>query len=257
LDKKDGSEASRNQSQEFLGERKEQVKVVGAELSTFTRTIRLALHEKGVSYQLEKAVPHSLEACQHHPFGKIPSFCHNDFWLFESSAIARYIDRAFPQLPCLTSLQVERCALIDQWVSAISDNVFRVVEFELVKPSHALFQQGRTRQEIVKQLQTGINNSAAVLAIVEKLASDKPYKTQGEYLLGSLSWVDLFLIPIISDMLAVSGGDEVLISYPNLQVWFRYCAKTLHSVSLTSAGTVADTLGQAVAQTVAQNLANS
>jgi glutathione S-transferase len=56
----------------------------------------MACEEKGVAYRLTPARPHSPEVDCIHPFGKIPVMRYGDFHLFESKAIATFVDRAFP-----------------------------------------------------------------------------------------------------------------------------------------------------------------
>ena len=80
--------------------------VYGAAYSAYVRIVRLALHEKGVEYDLEEVDVFAqggppAEHLRRHPFGKIPAFAHQGFTLYESAAIARYIDEAFPGPPLL------------------------------------------------------------------------------------------------------------------------------------------------------------
>jgi len=50
--------------------------VVGSQLSTFTRTICMGLMLKGVGFSQVLATPHSKDAKEHHPMGRVPSFYH-------------------------------------------------------------------------------------------------------------------------------------------------------------------------------------
>src|ERR1700693_3166734 len=72
-----------------------QLEIIGAPQSTFVRTTRMALEEKGVPYKLTPARPHSPEVDCVPPFGKIPVMRHGDFTLCESRAIIGYADRVF------------------------------------------------------------------------------------------------------------------------------------------------------------------
>ena len=76
----------------------------GAAYSVYVRIARLALAEKGVAYRLvevdifaEGGPPADYAARQ--PFGRIPAFEHDGFRLYESGAITRYVDEAFPGPP--------------------------------------------------------------------------------------------------------------------------------------------------------------
>ena len=75
--------------------------VYGPAYSTYARTARLALEEKGVDYDLVEVdlLGGAAKASAHlarHPFGKVPAFEHDGFALYETDAIMRYINAAFP-----------------------------------------------------------------------------------------------------------------------------------------------------------------
>lgn len=70
--------------------------------STYVRTARMACEEKGVPYQLESIKLRSDAPRELHPFGEIPVLQNGNFVLYETPAIARYVDEAFdgpPQQP--------------------------------------------------------------------------------------------------------------------------------------------------------------
>src|SRR5262249_7248917 len=73
----------------------------GLARSVYTRIARLVLEEKGVAYDLREVeifgpsgVP--AEHLARHPFGRIPVLAHGDLQLYETAAICRYVDEAFP-----------------------------------------------------------------------------------------------------------------------------------------------------------------
>ena len=75
--------------------------IYGPAYSTYARTVRLALEEKGVDYDLVEVdlLAGATKAPEHlarHPFGKVPAFEHDGFELYETDAIMRYVDAAFP-----------------------------------------------------------------------------------------------------------------------------------------------------------------
>lgn len=99
------------------------VTVYGFPLSTFVRTVRWALAEKGVSYDLEPHIPQSPEQLAVHPFGKVPAFRHGEVHLFETVGIAVYVDLTFEGLGLQPSDPVEQ-ARMWQWVSAYNDSFY-------------------------------------------------------------------------------------------------------------------------------------
>ncbi len=97
-----------------------EIKIHGVPPSTFTRTARLACHEKGIDYELVPTMPGDNTALN--PFRKIPAITHGDLVLFETTAILRYLDRTFPG-PKLWPDDSAGIALCDQWVSAVCDSL--------------------------------------------------------------------------------------------------------------------------------------
>ena len=70
----------------------------GPGYSTYVRSVRLALEEKGVDYDhvefdLMQGMPD--DQLERQPFSKVPAFEHDGLMLYETSAITRYIDDAF------------------------------------------------------------------------------------------------------------------------------------------------------------------
>lgn len=96
------------------------IRIHGVPPSTFTRTVRLACHEKGIDYELVPTMPSEIAPLN--PFCKIPAIAHDDLVLFESTAILRYLDRTFPG-PRLWPEDSVGVAMCDQWVSAVCDSL--------------------------------------------------------------------------------------------------------------------------------------
>ena len=96
--------------------------IYGDPRSTFCRSARMACVEKGVSHSLEAVELKSEAHLARHPFGKMPAMRHGDFRLYESSAIMRYVDEAFPG-PSLQPEDSKDRALMKQWISVDSDYV--------------------------------------------------------------------------------------------------------------------------------------
>lgn len=70
--------------------------------SPYVRQPILACEEKGVAWELRPLGPGQSKQPEHlarHPFGKMPAVEHDGFQLYETQAILRYIDAAFPEPP--------------------------------------------------------------------------------------------------------------------------------------------------------------
>lgn len=90
--------------------------------SPASRAVIAALIEKGVTFRVVGLVPgaHKLEPhLSRHPFGKMPVLEHNEFSLYETQAILRYLDRVLPSPP-LTPQDPREAARMDQ-IMGISD----------------------------------------------------------------------------------------------------------------------------------------
>ena len=97
--------------------------IYGPAYSTYARTVRLALEEKGVDYDLVEVdllqgANRSPEHLARQPFGKVPAFEHDGFALYETDAIARYVDETFPGT-ALTPADVRSRARMNQAMSII------------------------------------------------------------------------------------------------------------------------------------------
>ena len=93
--------------------------IIGSAQSSYTRVVRMVCEEKGIDYTLTEAELGSPEVFAIHPFGRMPVLRHGDFTLFESKAIATYLDRAFPG-PELIPSDPRLAALTEQWVSLVN-----------------------------------------------------------------------------------------------------------------------------------------
>lgn len=71
------------------------IEIYGAPQSTYVRIAWMTCEEKNAPYVIRPAAPHSAVVLAIHPFGRIPVMRHGDVELFESKAIATYIDRTF------------------------------------------------------------------------------------------------------------------------------------------------------------------
>jgi len=74
------------------------LKLIGANISPFVRKVRVALAEKGLSYDHDPMIPVGVsdEYRRLHPLGKIPTLTDGDKVIPDSSAICVYLERLQP-----------------------------------------------------------------------------------------------------------------------------------------------------------------
>ena len=92
--------------------------IIGSARSTYTWAVRMVCEEKGIDYVLTETPLRAPELLAIHPFGKMPVLRHGDVELFESKAIATYLDRSFPA-PWLFPSDPRLAGLTEQWVSLV------------------------------------------------------------------------------------------------------------------------------------------
>jgi hypothetical protein len=124
------------------------VVVYGFPQSTYVRTARMCLEEKGVDYALEPVDLGSDDYRALHPFAKVPAFRHGDVHLYETVAIARYVDGAFDG-PALAPADVAGAARMSQWISVVIDYVYPTVIGKVVLERFAPAIRGRDADEAV------------------------------------------------------------------------------------------------------------
>ena len=100
--------------------------IIGSARSTYTWAVRMVCEEKGIDYVLTETPLRAPELLAIHPFGKMPVLRHGDVELFESKAIATYLDRSFPA-PWLFPSDPRLAGLTEQWVSLVNTVIDRTL----------------------------------------------------------------------------------------------------------------------------------
>lgn len=185
------------------------VTVFGPLHSTYLRSIRLALEEKGVDYAVEPVEMKQPSHLELHPFGRVPAFRHGDFQLYESMAIMAYVDGAFDGPALMPSDPRQRARMI-QWLSICA----------------CYFDADVTRRYIVATMfakdgerdMDAIN--AALVDVRHHLGVTEATLNETPYLAGeALSLADLMLLPMMFYVSRMPEGDELLSEQPALAKW--------------------------------------
>ncbi len=142
------------------------VQIFGVPQSTYLHTVRIACREKGVTYDLIPAMPGSPELKSVNPYGRMPVFKHGKLGLFETMAIAQYIDEAFKG-PALRPTDVAERAKMTQWMSAHVDGLYPAVIRRYLMP-HYIMAKGAPEKAAVEK--AGAEANAALKVFDDALA---------------------------------------------------------------------------------------
>ncbi len=191
-----------------------EVTVYGFQVSTFVNVIRLVLNEKGVSFRFHDLAL-NMGSERHlalHPFGRVPVLEHDDFALYETSAIGLYIDEAF-EGPPLQPTDVRQRARVRQWMSALCSYYYPYIAFHLGHERIIYPALGIESDEKVV--------SAALPRIATALhAMERELDQHGGYLVGDrVTLADLFLLPTMTTLSLTDEGAEMLASKPHIRAW--------------------------------------
>ena len=168
--------------------------------STYVRSAMMTCAEKGVAFDLKSFKFRGADHLAVHPFAKMPAMTRGDFVLFETGAIMRYIDDEFPG-PSLQPEDRQQRALMDQWLSAISDYLFA----DMVRGWPA-------EDAPDDEVEAAVAARLQPLAVVESANGDRDYLVG-----GSLSLADLLFAPIVDYVGALAHGPRLLAETPNVR----------------------------------------
>jgi glutathione S-transferase len=193
----------------------------GYRYSVYVRIARLVMAEKGVAYERVEVNPFAADIpaayLALHPFGRVPALVHDGFGLYETGAIVRYIDRAFPG-PALQPADKRRLARMDQIMGVVDAYAYwplvrQVFVHDVVRP-HA----GTAGDPV--ELEKGLASSAKVLDALESLAASDKWLTGPD-----LSLADLHLGAMIAYFAQSTRGLELLGTRPRLTAWWERMAQ--------------------------------
>lgn len=192
--------------------------VYGADYSVYVRIVRLTLFEKGVDYDL---VPVDIFASggppedylERHPFGRIPAFEHDGFRLYETGAIVRYVDEAFPGPP-LQPDDVRSRAVMNQIIGLLDAYAYRPMVWDVAVERL----EGRPPNE--KLITAGLRKADTALRALTAL------KRPGSWMLGDrLTLADLHAGPMLAYFRKVPEGRALLSKFPEVEAYWTHLAE--------------------------------
>ena len=186
--------------------------IIGSLRSTYTRAVCMVCEEKAIEYVLTERPLHAPEIAAIHPFGKMPVLRHGDFELFESKAIATYLDRSFPG-PYVFPSDPRLAALTEQWVSLVNTvidrTLIRTYLFAYIAPKTA---DGRADRAAIEAVMPTLREQIGVL--------DKAVAKSGYLVDDQFTFADINLLPILYRVRQFPEGAETLAAATHLADYY-------------------------------------
>lgn len=187
----------------------------GYRYSVYNRIARLALLSKKVEHETVEVNPFAELSEAYltlNPFGRVPVLTHGAFTLFETSAITRYVDRAFDG-PSLQPEGAAALARMDQVIAVIDAYAFWPMVRQV--SSHAFFRPFFGDPSNREEVDLGLEASRKVLAFLDRVAGE------GEVLTGrDITLADCHLAPMIDYFVRAEEGKAALAPHLALQRWW-------------------------------------
>lgn len=192
--------------------------IYGVAESTFVRTARLVCEEKAIAYTLEPVDFRSPAYRALHPFGRMPAMRHGAFTLYETRAIAGYIDDLAPT-PRLTPEDSRMRAEMEKWIS-ISNNYVDLVTTRVLIRERLVARRLLGRDADEAAVRAAMPEAEAQFALIEAELGGRPYLAG-----ASLTLADLFVAPIVFYLPMFEEGRALLADRPAIARWYEGIAR--------------------------------
>ena len=186
----------------------------GPGFSTYVRSIRIALAEKGVDYDLEEfnfleGWPDGYE--KRHPFMKVPAFAHDGFDLYETPPILRYVDEAF-EGPALQPAGVVNRAEMERVISIIDNYAYSALITRTFIPRAVIPMLGGETDESV--IEGAKQEAGRAVSVLNTLIGGS-----GFFAGDSCTLADIHTLPVIHYAAQIPDGQALLSKAPALSNW--------------------------------------
>ena len=186
--------------------------IIGSMRSTYTRVVCMVCEEKGIDYLLTERPLGAPELVAIHPLGKMPVFRHGDVELFESSAIATYLDLSFGG-PRLIPSDPHRAALTEQWVSLVNTvidrTLIRTYLFAYIAPKTP---DGKPDRAAIEAVMPAVREQLGIL--------DRAVAATGFLVDDQFTFADINLMPILDRVRLAPEGAEALAAASHLAGYY-------------------------------------
>ena len=192
--------------------------IYGPNYSTYVRTVRLVLEEKGHAYELAEVDTLKGETKQQphlgrHPFGMVPAFEHDGFGIYETGAIIRYLDRILPE-PRLTPTGPKAEARMNQIMGILDSYAYPSIITALVVQRIVVPMMGGMADE--QAIAGALPKARTALAEIDRLSGGQPFLAGQD-----LSLADLLVAPVYAYLTATPEAAGLLEPHPGLRAWWE------------------------------------
>ena len=187
--------------------------IIGSVRSTYTWAVRMVCEEKRIDYVLTETPLRAPELFAIHPLGKMPVLRHGDVELFESKAIATWLDRSFPG-PSVFPSDPRLAALTEQWVSLVNT----VIDRTLIRSYLFAY--------IVPKTSDGTPDRAAIEAVMPAVREqlgilDRAVAATCHLVDDQFTLADINLLPILYRVRQAPEGAQALAAAPHLNGYYE------------------------------------
>jgi glutathione S-transferase len=165
----------------------------GFDGSTYVRTVKMVLAEKGVTdinqvpLNVLAGEPKAPEHLERHPFGKVPVLDHDGMRILETAAIARYLNDVLPGKSLVPTTPKDRARM--DMIVGITDSYGYGALVGGVAAYHLFPDFIGGKNDPMRA--AGLANGRKVLELAMQTKGASPF------IAGDLSLADLFLAPIL------------------------------------------------------------
>ena len=191
--------------------------IIGSARSTYTRVARMVCVEKGIDYKLTETMLGAPELRAIHPLGKMPVLRHGEVELFESKAIASYLDRSFAG-PAVFPSDPYPAALVEQWVSLVNTVMDRtLIRTYLYAYIAAKTPDGKPDRAAIEAVLPAVRAQVGIL--------DRAVARTGHLVGHQFTFADINLMPMLERVRLAPEGAEALSQARHLAAYYDAHAK--------------------------------
>jgi len=192
--------------------------VHGVAGSPYVQAVRLVLEEKQATYDFAAMPSGTSKEPAHlarHPFGRVPAFKHDEFALYETQAIVRYIDETFAG-PSLVPAGARQRARMNQILGIVDWYAFPSWAVKIAVQRLFVPRSGRTPDEAV--IESAMPEAATCVRELDRFREENG----GPYLVGAVpTLADFVVAPFYAYLAKTPEGKRLLEPHQGLRGWWE------------------------------------